>query len=1288
MNRDRDLLLGVMAVQMGRVTPQQLAESASEWAANPSVNLGQLLLDRGIIGEDTHRLVLDCVDQSLGEFDGDANATLHAFGGPEQVRHSFAGAVDPSTIGGAVTVAVDEEELNSPPADLQGVAESPGRYAFQAEYARGGMGRVLLVRDEHLGRDVALKEMLPKDADSEAAVPGPKQTAMMARFLREAKITGQLEHPSIVPVHELGKRADGSLYYTMKFVRGKTLADAIRSAGGLNGRLRLLPHYLDLCNAVAYAHSRNVLHRDLKPGNVMIGEFGETVVLDWGIATHKENQTDEPRAGASEAFAHSTHELAQTKFGTAIGTPGYMPPEQEVGDLDNIDERSDVYALGAILYELLTSTAPIDSQVTGASPAKRRALPVRPIRSVVPNVPKDLAAIADKAMADEPAERYQTAKELADEVERFQSGALVEAHQYGPREYGAYLWKRYRAALAAVAAVIVLLIGIGVTYTYTVFQGGLRERELRIATEDALTQAVVARDTAQYRQYIASLYQIDHLMGDDNEAAMEMLWATDERFRNWEWGYLLLKADRSLATREIRAERYGQGQLIEVETSPDGRHGASVDLGKLELFDVLDFHHSLTLADEDIGAGWLRFGPQGETLYAEFAPTNSLLAYDLQKHAEKWRYTLDSDQAIARLRRPQVSSEGTRVAAAFELREGSFIVAALDSASGREFNQFAADKQLYDITWVGDTIVVACGTKPNERFVYFEHDASVQFRDLHSGEILADYPGYGLIQRIPGSEHVLLVNRLGVKPVLVCDESGHTIKSLPPETTPEDIAVIHGGADIRGVLLAGLDGAVNTLSFVDSFRIDNKPGAFGFPRRFGYFDYSGDFITYDDRRLIAALTFQDVIVADFFDRKIYLGEIGLKRPFEFHGHTNDPILGLGANRDHFVSMAGDQSLRLWDLAGVREQTHTAVRSREIANLYPQNWYGQADGNYLVTMDHRRIHVWSWGEPDPVWEGVPDRILGAFPWSMRVALSAHHDRLLIHSKSPMNEGEGNQTAFTVLDLNSKRHRTVWETWDSPERYVEIRTFPGTNRFMTWDRSDPDEPVHVWDYHSDEPLRVPTDGIGDAVPVTDELLVRTHKQSIELLDLTSMKPLWRVQDPKTPLDTYHPEAAALSSNGQYIAIGVGNARNGAVTVYSMKNGEPVTAPLSHVGIVRKIHFTPDTGRLIVITGAIEERAMQNEDSVYVWDWRKNWLVFEGDVQSPTESSGGAMTYGQDGQPATPIDDFQLAGFGIYAAPWRVNDLPGDDSMNWRARYQMWKTLRYEEWARRRLAELQQR
>jgi Protein kinase domain len=293
--------------------------------------------------------------------------------------------------------------------------ELSGRYTGSGEEARGGMGRVLVVRDEQLGREVALKELLPGVGPEQAT--GDLTDPRRARFTREARITAQLQHPAITPVYELGYRPDGTLYYTMKLVRGKTLSQAIAEAQSFEERRRLLPHFVDLCQAIAYAHSRGVLHRDIKPGNVMVGEYGETVVVDWGLAKVRGLEASPGHATEGAGYAPWTDGGTDTAVGHALGTPAYMPPEQARGQLNEIDERSDVYSLGAVLYEILTGRRPYSGPSGAAVVSSVIAAGPLPPRAVDGNVNEEYALICAKAMAREPAARYASASELASEVQ-------------------------------------------------------------------------------------------------------------------------------------------------------------------------------------------------------------------------------------------------------------------------------------------------------------------------------------------------------------------------------------------------------------------------------------------------------------------------------------------------------------------------------------------------------------------------------------------------------------------------------------------------------------------------------------------------------------------------------------------------------------------------------------------------------------------------------------------------------------------------------------------------------
>ena len=551
---DRNLLFGVLAVQLRRVTPAQLIEVAAAWAAEPSLDLATRLVNTGLISEKDRDLILGFVDQAVQAHGGDTKATLSAFGGEEQIHQSFGGSIERTESGGirSVTPTVEVLEEIDPDA-VPGVYEPPGRYTMLREHAQGGMGRILLVHDKHLSRDIALKELLPAPVPSTSeGQPSPVRMSVpwIARFLQEARIAGQLEHPAIVPVYELGHRRDGTLYYTMKLVRGKTLAQAIKEASSLRERLDLLPHFVDLCQAIAYAHSRGVIHRDIKPGNVMVGEFGETVVIDWGLAKargRKDIHAEEMAETIQVMRLGDEAAVTKTAYGQAIGTPLYMSPEQAQGDIDAVDERSDVYSLGTVLYEILTGKPPFSGSSTREILSKVINDKPEPLLTAQPDTPPELAAICARAMARDPARRYPSAKDVAEEVQRFLSGALVQAYQYRFSEHLRRFVSRHKATLTTAAIALLALVGVGIySYTNIVRARGL-ERQLRLEAEVARTQAeqareeaVKAREAAEALAYQSSVRLLHQYVNSQNYGfADEFVWKLPEAYRNWEWGHCL-----------------------------------------------------------------------------------------------------------------------------------------------------------------------------------------------------------------------------------------------------------------------------------------------------------------------------------------------------------------------------------------------------------------------------------------------------------------------------------------------------------------------------------------------------------------------------------------------------------------------------------------------------------------------------------------------------------------------------------------------------------------------------
>jgi serine/threonine protein kinase len=402
------------------------------------------------------------------------------------------------------------------------------RYLIEAEIARGGMGAVLRAVDCDIRREVAVKYLLDQaDPDNKL------------RFIEEAQITGQLEHPNIVPVHELGVDKEKRLFFAMKMVKGKSLAQVLdelrqnpKTAEKEYSLTRLLNVFVNVCNALAYAHSRGVIHRDLKPANIMLGDFGEVYLMDWGLAKVLRGgptmEVDSATAAVSQSANHhrslagsSTIETSRqvqpdlTQEGAIVGTPVYMPPEQANGQVQAIDQRSDIYSLGAILYEILCWQPPVEKsggyldiliRVTQGEivPPEQR----HPARAS--KTPKELSAVAMKALAMQPAHRYPSVEALRRDIERFLEGRSVSAKEDTKREM---LWKFVKRNQAVSATAFVALGVLGVVLLFT-FQNYLalmsqqrRTREAvpaflsagRLAVNngdfnDALAQATVAVD--------------------------------------------------------------------------------------------------------------------------------------------------------------------------------------------------------------------------------------------------------------------------------------------------------------------------------------------------------------------------------------------------------------------------------------------------------------------------------------------------------------------------------------------------------------------------------------------------------------------------------------------------------------------------------------------------------------------------------------------------------------------------------------------------------------------------
>jgi serine/threonine-protein kinase len=481
---DHNLLFGVLALQADLLDASRFAEACAAWAARKGTPLADLLVERGWLTPQDRADVERLLARKLSKHDGDARAGLAAAAGPAvletlwalqdaDVQHSL------GALPGAAGPTLPETTAYHP--------QARGRYTLTQLHARGGIGQVWRARDADLGRDVALKEPRPDQAGS---------PALLARLLEEARITGQLEHPGIVPVYELARHPrDGRPFYTMRFVKGRTLAEAARDfharrrAGQAEAlELReLLGAFVAVCNAVAYAHSRGVLHRDLKGQNVVLGDFGEVVVLDWGLA---KLIGEGGGTVLGEPVAVEPGSREDTVQGQVLGTPGFMAPEQAAGDAGRVDRRTDVYGLGALLYQVLTGEPPFSGadtrdvlrKVVHEAPAAPRAL--------WPGVSAALEAVCLKALAKGPEQRYATARQVADEVRHWLADEPVAAYP-DPVVTRLGRWgRRHRPLVTAAAALLVALVAALAAGTVLLGEANAR-------TEQARREAEGQRDLAR-----------------------------------------------------------------------------------------------------------------------------------------------------------------------------------------------------------------------------------------------------------------------------------------------------------------------------------------------------------------------------------------------------------------------------------------------------------------------------------------------------------------------------------------------------------------------------------------------------------------------------------------------------------------------------------------------------------------------------------------------------------------------------------------------------------------------
>ncbi|MEO1614877.1 MAG: protein kinase [Planctomycetota bacterium] len=604
---DRNLLFGILAWQAGALSEPQLLAAMQTWTGSDERSLGTILVQQSFLTREQLDQLNQMVDAYLRLHDGQAQKALSSFSSVPGITVSLKQQVDDSAIQASLKRFSTERELETEASSdiairanlgIQKRASGESRYRIVRPHARGGLGEVFIATDTELNREVAIKEIQSRFAD---------EIESRGRFVLEAEVTGGLEHPGIVPVYGLGQYDDGRPYYAMRFIKGDSLKDAIKEFHGgrdltdseRNLELRkLLGRFTDVCEAIGYAHSRGVLHRDLKPGNIMLGKYGETLVVDWGLA--KVAGTDNSTRVSDEQTLNpsSGSGVNPTMVGSAIGTPAYMPPEQASGRLNAVGPASDVYSLGATLYHLLTGVAPFSNQDL-ASTLKNVQLGnfTRP-REANPKLSPLLEAICLKAMSVEPADRYESPQALALDIERFLADEPVTAVEE-PISVRAKRWIRKNQTLVATAATIVLMamVATGVFFRLSQQQALRDKRNADLIAEQAKESARMERDFASKQSQL----RLDADGARDKaETALAMVQTRESELRE--------SLTRNLLGQGVRASRSGDyinGLLSFAEAYRTIGEDDSLQQSALRLIDgwnehdLLNFYHpSLTYGDD------------------------------------------------------------------------------------------------------------------------------------------------------------------------------------------------------------------------------------------------------------------------------------------------------------------------------------------------------------------------------------------------------------------------------------------------------------------------------------------------------------------------------------------------------------------------------------------------------------------------------------------------------------------------------------------------------------------
>ncbi len=1037
--------------------------------------------------------------------------------------------------GATLPMGASSDEAEQRLADLRH-GRRHSRYVLLGEIARGGMGVILHVWDTVLRRPLAMKVI---DAQAAPEASG-SASGSVKRFLDEAQVAGQLEHPGVVPIHDLGVDEDGRVYFTMPLIEGRDLNevfDLARKQSEGWSLTRALLALTKVCEVVGYAHARGVIHRDLKPANVMVGKFGETYVMDWGLA--KVVGSPEPEAPAAEeptaeggtgaGLSSEGLTAGRTIEGTVFGTPAYMAPEQAEGRVADVSFHTDVYAIGAMLYRLLAGRSPYAPRRGKEDAAKTLELvrrgPPTPLERLAPKSPPELVAISEKAMARRPEERYASVQALADDLEAFLEDRVVSAYEGGFWAETKKLVLRNRSLVTMIGAVTLTIFValVTVTWIHARLNYNLEKKneELSAARSEALQAAQQARSQrgeALLSSYVALVTSAAASLRDGELAeAKRRLEECPPELRGFEWAHLQLGIDASLRRCRVEnseGEIAGGAPLCLARGPEPGTMVAGYSDGTVRVWDIDEGRErrSLEVAGDAVIA--LAMSPSGDILGSASAD-GSVLLHDLKGET--------SPRALEGLAGMLVSlafdPEGARLASCAE--DGTLRVWELDG-SGRDLARVDAPSAVC-FAAAGSRLVCASGT--NTLFVFDPSSDEEPARlEGHRGKItaLAAHPASSRLASASedGTLRIWDVERLELLEVLAHDRP------------------------MTGVAL----------------------------------DPSGTLVASGDRE-------GEVRIWDL---------AGPAQPLSFLGHDADvTAIEFDSSGDRVVSASWDHTLRVWD---VRGPTHvstyrgydTPFRCADFAADGARVLLGSSDG-FVVLYDSLRgvlVRFWTCAAGITAVRFFEDdeRVAAAsvdgeiFVWNVAessdepLVLGGHGDAVyaLAVAGEFLISGSGDGT-IRFWDVAGARPLQALSEHGGP--VLALDTAPGTGRLVS---ASADRTVRAWGLDAGESLAVLPAGVAAVRAVAlhpdgQRVAWGDDDGRLEVVSLSTGETRWgqRREEPIASL--------AWSPKGDRLVCG---STAGEIQVWNVE-GERLFSDRQHPDEVHTVAFDPRGERLLTVS-----------------------------------------------------------------------------------------------------------